>query len=77
MKSILPDSSAFHRGKEARSRGLPCVNMDGRLAPSSRQDWISGWLHQDKLMAPRPSDEAIAEHNAFLRGLAKEVRASI
>lgn len=73
----LPDSSAFHQGKEARSRGRPCVITDGRLKPRTRQDWISGWLYQDKLMAPRPSDEAIAENNAFLRSLAEEVRNSL
>ena len=73
---ILPDSSAFHHGKEARRNGLPCVISDGRMKPETRADWYAGWNHQDAMMKPQPSEAEIEQNNAFLRSLAAEVRAS-
>lgn len=72
----LPDSSAFHHGKEARKNGLPCVISDGRMKPETRADWYAGWNHQDAMMKPQPSEAEIEQNNAFLRSLAAEVRAS-
>jgi hypothetical protein len=73
----LPNSRAFHLGKEARKNGLPCVISDGRLTPQTRQDWYAGWNHQDKLTRPAPSAAEIDQNNNFLRDLAASVRASI
>lgn len=73
----LPDSRAFHLGKEARSNGLPCTITDARLKPETRQDWHAGWNHQDALMKPQPSEAEITQNNDFLRTLAAEIRASI
>ena len=71
------DSQAFHRGKEARHRGLPCIITDARMKPETRQDWYAGWNHQDALLKPQPSEEEITQNNSFLRDLAAQVRASI
>lgn len=76
MNAALPDSRAFHLGKEARANGLPCSITDGRLSPQTRQDWYAGWNHQDALMKPQPSAEEVEQSNAFLRDLAAEVRAN-
>lgn len=73
----LPDTRAFHLGKEARSRGLPCSISDARLKPETRADWYAGWNHQNALMMPQPSAEEIAQNNNFLRDLAASVRTSI
>lgn len=72
----LPDSIAFHHGKEARKTGLPCSLTDARMKPQTRQEWYAGWNHQDALMKPAPSAEDIEQNNGFLRDLAAEVRAS-
>lgn len=72
----LPDSSAFHLGKEARKNGLPCHLRDARLKPENRADWYVGWNHQNALMMPQPSEAEIEQNNGFLRSLAAEVRAS-
>jgi hypothetical protein len=73
----LPDSSAFHHGKEARARGLPCLLTDGRLKPETRADWFEGWRHQDRLMSPPPSTEKISAFNGFLSNLSNECRRSL
>lgn len=70
----LPNSSAFHHGKEARFRGLPCTLTDGRLKPETRADWYAGWNHQDRLMAPPTTTDQINAFNGFLSDLAKECR---
>jgi len=72
----LPDSSAFHHGKEARKNGLPCIISDGRIKPETRADWYAGWNHQDAMMMPPPSAEEIAQNQQFFSALAAEVRAS-
>ena len=71
----LPDSRAFHHGKEARRNGLPCSLKDARMKPATRQDWYAGWQHQNALMMPPPSEAEIEQNNDFLRSLAAEVRA--
>ncbi|MES2598647.1 MAG: hypothetical protein V4662_25150 [Verrucomicrobiota bacterium] len=73
----LPDSRAFHHGKEARKNGLPCSITDARLAPSTRQDWYAGWNHQNALMMPQPSADVIDQNKTFLSNLADSVRASL
>lgn len=75
--STLPDSRAFHLGKEARSNGLPCSITDARMKPETRQDWYAGWNHQNALMMPPPTETEITQNNDFLRSLAAEVRAGI
>lgn len=74
---MLPNTPAFHLGKEARKNGLPCMITDGRLMPKTRDDWYAGWNHQDALMKPQPSEAEITQNNDFLRSLAAEVRAGI
>jgi hypothetical protein len=73
----LPDSSAFHHGKEARKNNLPCILGDGRLKAETRADWYAGWNHQDRLMAPPLTADQINAFNGFLSDLAKECRQSL
>lgn len=63
----------FHRGKEARARGLPREVRDARVSLENRQQFFAGWDDQDRNMRPALTpeqnaecDESLAMARAFL-----------
>jgi hypothetical protein len=69
-----PNSPHFHAGKEARHQGKPCIIRDGRMSPTSRQEWRDGWNFQDCLMRPAPFTEEIQQNDEFFAGLKAELK---
>lgn len=72
-----PNDPWFHRGKEARQAGKPCILPDGRLKSGSRQAFFDGYAFQDNLMKPQPTPEEVAQNDSFFAGLRAELRKEI
>jgi hypothetical protein len=51
----------FHRGKDARRRGLDRVILDARLSIASRRQFFAGWDDEDRRRAPQPTAEQVEE----------------
>lgn len=69
-----PNDPWFHRGKEARANGKPCIIPDGRLKGASRQAFYEGYAFQDNLMKPPLTPEEAAQNDNFFAGLRAELR---